>query len=155
MKLSVPGLSSSEGKKLPPPLDNGRYQVEVPKVPTAKESEKSPGTNISWEFTVIAGPDQNDGSDPNGRVIRWNTFIMDEDHPQYEDYHHIGIDELADFANAFGVNVTRSNNIQLDDFQGKVAVLSVGQKEEEYEGEKRIRNTVKKAFPIDEEEGAE
>jgi hypothetical protein len=154
MKLAVPGLAKSEGKKLPPPLVPGKYEVEIPKVPTSKDSENSDGVNITFELVVVGGPDQEDGSDPQGRLIFHRVFIMGPDHPSFEEWGHLGVDDLADMAAAFGVKVTRSDNIELEDFQGKVAIVSVGRKEDNYQGEKRIVNVVKKAYPLD-EEGAE
>lgn len=126
-KVTVEGLYGSEGAQGFPVLDNGEYLVEINKV-TPSESENSPADLFNFECSIIEGPDQESGRAPDGQKVFHMIAILRPDHPKAE-YRHIGIDQFKAWALAADVNVTKNDNIVVDDFIGKQVVVRLGTEE--------------------------
>lgn len=124
-KVKVPGASKAKGQRRPEPLIDGDYLVEIVKEPQVTPSERSEGDNWKFEMTVLDGPEQPDGNAPDGRKVYENIFIMHEDHRSYGQWGHLGVEHLKEVANACGVNVTGSDNIETSEFVGKTAVVTL------------------------------
>ena len=154
-KIKVPGLNKASGKMSFDPLVDGDYLVQVTQAPEIAPSRKGGGENWKFRLTVLDGPfqDKEETVSPDGRVLFDNKFVMNEDHPSYEKYGHIGINQLKNMVDAFGVTVSSSDNIDPSDFvTGKPAWATVRTEvPTNDEGEKGEPRNVIKKYTEDEE----
>lgn len=149
-KFKVNGLKKAEGKQGFDPLVPGEYVVQINKPPVVAPSEKSSGDNWKFDLTVLDGPEQADGSAPDGRMLFENVFIMGEDHPSYSQWGHIGVEQLKAIVNATGVDVTSSDNVDPEDFVGKAASVKVKTEPPQRKGDDP-RSVIKKWEALEDE----
>jgi hypothetical protein len=127
-RVSVPGLKASKGVKEWRNPDAGPYRMVCTKV-ELKESQKSPGFNWIFNWKIISGPKQADGSDPKGLPVKNSVFIMGEKHPSFEQWGHLGVDELKSICLATGVS-PRGDDINPESFIDQTADVVLDTKEE-------------------------
>lgn len=150
-KVTVSGLKGSTGMKGFEPLDSGRYRLRVVKVSIGAPKNNSPSDVWKFEMQVIDGPEQKDGSDVTKKKYFENCVIMQEAHPSFEQWGHIGVDQLKSMCLAFGV-APRGDEIDPDAFVGQEAEADIVQKLETdaSTGQDRKRNNVNKWLAIGE-----
>ena len=142
--VKVPGLKGSKGMVPFEAYAPGKYKVEINAVKlTEKENEK--GKGVSWEFksTILDSPEQANGKAADGRPYTFRIYLMDETHSSYEEWHHIGVDELESLRMACGID-KKGDSIDPDAFVGEKAVITVAQETVEYKGANRTQNVNRK-----------
>lgn len=149
-KVTVPGLKESKGIQEFALLDPGKYSVEVLKV-DEEESKRSPGMNYKFRMKVLEGIGdaavQKSGSKAAGMGYFENLFLMGEMHPQYEEYGHIGVDQLKSMVIAFKVPL-KGDDLDFQAFIGKTCIIDVRQEQDKKskndDGTPRVFNRVAK-----------
>jgi hypothetical protein len=130
------------------PLDSGRYQLKITALKI--EPAKSGAPTDVWKFTceVVSGPDQQDGSQAKGKRFYFNINIMREEHPDYDRWGQIGVDEMKSATLCFGV-AAKGNSFDADTFIGLEGTVDVALKMEKDEasGEQRKRNNISAYVP--------
>ena len=109
------------------PLDPDWYGVEVSKVPEVHKAKSSGNPVVSVEMDVIDGPEQKDGSQPEGRKLFKTLPITGE-----------GTGILVNFLEAFEIDYDKKGNnvvFDTDDFLQARAEVKV--RTRMYEGEKQ------------------
>jgi hypothetical protein len=93
-------------------------------------------------FSVREGPEQKDGSESEGGKYTHFVQIMLPGHPSYEEWGHLGVDELASIMDAAGIERKGDNAPTEEDFHeaGTVKVHL-----------KRVNETIKKGKRAGEE----
>lgn len=145
--VKVPGLAKSEGMKggAFTPYVDGEYALEITAADTEeKTSDKGTGTSFKFSFAILEGPDQEDGKSPDGRKFTHFIYIMNEDHNSYEEWGHIGVDELESLRMAANV-AKKGNAIDPQDFVGQKVRALLGTETEKREGkyQGQTRNKVR------------
>lgn len=123
-KVKIPGLAKSKGMEGFTPWDPGDYTVEVLSV-EAKPSDKSAGTSYRQKFTIIDGPDQENGRAVEGKPLNNSIFIMDEEHPSFEQWGSLGVGEFKSFLDACNIKVSSSDSIDPESLVGSQLVVRV------------------------------
>lgn len=153
-KVKVAGLNKAEGKRTFDPLINGDYLLQVNEAPKIVPSKKGNGDNWRFKYTVLDGPfqDEDETVAPDGRIVFDNVFIMDESHPSFEQWGHLGTEHLKEICNAFGVSVTASDNIEPSEFVGQTAwgVVRTEIPEDENGKKGEPRNVIRKYYSEEE-----
>lgn len=147
-KVTIPGLGKSTGMKTVELLDTGKYVLECTKY-GFEESKKSPGINHKFTFEVVEGigdvETQKSGRDSKGMPFFENVFIMDQLHPSFEQYGHIGIDQIESMRRALKVS-KKGDDIDLEAFVGKRCIAAIRQKADKSmkndDGSPKINNEV-------------
>ena len=99
----VPGFKASTGIKEFTPLVDGDYELECVKCEVKDPKNPAPLDVWTFTFNVISGPPQTDGKPAKGRRYMEWVSVMQEEHPQFEQYGYIGVDQLKSMALASGV----------------------------------------------------
>ncbi len=142
-KRKVPGLSKSKGMQSGFTLfPAGKYVFEVAGY-AEKESEKGTTTLHNFRFKCLDALD-----DRNQEMVDktyFHTLIeMHDDHPSYEQWSHIFVDELKSFVDATGLEI-KAESLDFADFEGKTFVATVAQRDEkDAEGNPTKRNRINK-----------
>ena len=109
------------------PLDPEWYEVEIAKVPELDKAKTSGNPVIKVEMDVIGGPEQKDGSQPEGRKL-FKTIPMTGE----------GAGILVNFLEAFEVEYEKKGNKVLFDTDDCLqARAQVKVRHRTYEGEKQ------------------
>lgn len=103
MAYKVPGFKASTGMKSFEPLVDGEYELQVKTLEVKPPKKPSPTDVWTFEFNVLAGPPQADGKAAKGRRYMEFVSIMQEEHPSFPEWGHIGVDQLKSMALALGV----------------------------------------------------
>lgn len=113
----VPGFKASSGVKSFEPLVDGDYELECVKCEVKDPNNPAPLDVWTFTFNVLSGPPQTDGSPAKGRRYMEWVSIMQEEHPQFREYGHIGVDQLKSIALASGVT-GKGDGVNPDAFAG-------------------------------------
>jgi hypothetical protein len=110
-------------------LDDGDYLVEVVSAVWGESANGDP--LLKTKFTVLDGPEQNDGREVQG--MPWfNNNVIIEGH----EYYDLFVEKLKNMVNALGVAV-RQDSFNEDDMVGKRCVMRVKNKTDKKSGEMR------------------
>lgn len=139
-KINVSGLSSEKGDLGFTPLVPGTYMFEC--VDAQEGTSGSGNVQTILKLLVLDGPAQEDGSDPAQRQMTDFITLTDNEFTRKR---------LKNACDAFGVSVTRSDNIELNDFVGSRAGGVVVT--DEYKG--KVNNKIRMYIPEDEVEVGE
>jgi len=138
----IPGLGKSEGMQGGnfKPYTEGEYGLEITEV---KLLPKDSGTTIQFNTTILEGPEQEDGKSPDGKKKVHFVFLMNDEHPKYEEYGHIGVDEIESMRIACGID-KKGDSIDLQSFVGEKLRCTMRVKEEKKEGPRKgqLVNTI-------------
>jgi hypothetical protein len=140
--VKVPGLDKSKGMSGGDfvPYVEGEYGMECVSVKIEdKESDKGTGQSWEFKFTILEGPDQADGKAADGRKFTRFIYLMNDDHQSFEEWGHIGVDELESLRIACGVD-KKGSSIDPQAFVGEKCRAVLRVKEETkgpYAGKKR------------------
>lgn len=109
------------------PLDPDWYEVEISKVPEAGKAQSSGNPVVSVEMDVIGGPDQKDGSHPEGRKLFKTIPLTGE-----------GTGILINFLEGFEIEFEKvGNKVSFDTDDCLQARAEVKVRQRMYEGEKQ------------------
>lgn len=109
------------------PLDPEWYEVEIAKVPEIGKAQSSGNPVLRVELDVIGGPEQKDGSQPEGRKL-FKTIPMSGE----------GAGILVNFLEAFEIEYDKKgNNVTFDTDDCLQARAQVKVRHRMYEGEKQ------------------
>ncbi len=113
--INVAGLADAPVTQL---IDEGVYLAQIISAePVVSKGEKqTPG--IKFEFVVLQGAIQQNGSDPTGRHIFWTLWIPNEGAG-----HDIGLQRLAKMCRVTGV--PQSDQLDTDAFIEKQLIVTV------------------------------
>lgn len=144
-KRKIPGLGKSKGMSNDfPVFPAGKYVFEVVGY-TEKESESGTSTLHNFRFKCL---DALDDKAPNQEMIERNYFHtmieMHDDHPSYEQWGHLFVDELKSFVDATGIEV-KADAVDFESFEGKTFIATVRQTDDkDAEGNPVKRNRINK-----------
>lgn len=121
----VPGFKASNGVQSFKPLVDGEYTLECQGVEI--KDPKNPAPLDVWAFTfkVLSGPPQEDGKPAKGKSYKEWVSIMREEHPQFEEFGHIGVDQLKSMAVAMGVQ-SKGDSLNPEAFSGCKMTCHIG-----------------------------
>lgn len=144
--IKVPNLGKTEATKGMEVLKNGWYDLEVVNAPQVQD--KSGGQTFNFMMRVLAGPEQDDGSDPAGRITFLNMFVMDPTHQEYDlplrnnpskTKGELSLENFKSVCEACNVDVTKSDNIDLESFaESQVRVYLKSRSYVGQDGEERV-----------------
>lgn len=145
-KEVLDGLFEADGSMGFPLYKKGKYLVEVNEY--TKNEEKADMVGYMWKTTIIEGPEQDDGSAPDGKGFSFNVWIPTSDHRSYSaDWYNRSVNQVRAMLNACSVKVGSDGSANFDSTVGKQVVFTVGKyfnkKEEEYQ------NSVNKISPYE------
>lgn len=123
-KVKTAGLSKAEGITPPAPLIRGQYEVRVENC-EVKPSERSACDVVRVRYVVLGGPEQEDGREPAGRNLYETIALLKEEHPSYEDYSHIGVNQLKDLLKAAGAEISKQDGWDPDQVVGAEIAVRV------------------------------
>lgn len=129
-KVKIPGLAKSKGMGGFTPYDPGDYAVEIVGTEIVP-SKKSSGNSYRVKYTILEGPEQEDGRAVEGKPLTYSIFIMDEEHPSFEQYGSIGVGELKSLCDAAGLKISSSDTFDFGDLVGSQLVVRLKIKAEE------------------------
>lgn len=118
--IHVEGLKDAPVNNL---LDKGNYHVQIVSA-TEYASPKKGTPGIKFEFNVIMGPFQSNGTDPTGRKIFFDLYL-----PVDGPGRAFGLMRLAQLEKAVGI--PQDDDLNLDDFVGKELIIKLGRRESE------------------------
>ena len=95
-----------------PVFDPGNYTVELRAVNATPKDENGTivGTNFSFEFGVMDGPEQKNGREINGQTMFENCFVMTPEHRSYEKWAEIGLAQLKFLLVGLGIEADSSGD---------------------------------------------
>lgn len=147
----VSGLPSRSGEVKSPLMKPGRYVVTCTAAREPKRSKNDNGTLFGWDLNVTDALGNAADQDPNlyqGRNQYFSAFIMDEDHPGYDQWHHLGEEQLKNFLDAFGVPIADDGGFDPEDAVDNEAVAKIKVKKAKTEDDDD-RNEVVEFKPLE------
>jgi hypothetical protein len=116
----LPGFGDSEGAK-PRAFRrwNGEFKAEIAEV-TQQSGKKSGTVNVALKTTLLGGPEQADGTDPEGQEVTW--FLNVDPSLESDDGRKFTVDALKQVFIAAGVKVV-SDEPPYAKLQGKVIAI--------------------------------
>jgi hypothetical protein len=146
-KRKVPGFGKSKGMQTDIPVyPDGKY---VFRIEDHKEKESSSGTSTIHTYRLRC-LDALDDAPANQEMVDKAYFHrmieMHDDHPSYEEWGHIFVDELKSLFEATGVSdQVKADNIDFELPVGQTAVATVKTKDgQDEEGNPRKENRISK-----------
>jgi len=124
----VSGLHDRSGDVKSPLLKPGRYVVTCVSAREPKRNRDDNGTIFGWDLNITDALGQAADQDPSlyqGRNQYFSTFIMDEEHPKYSDWHHLGEEQLKNFLDAMGVKVDDDGSFDPEDAVDNEAIAKL------------------------------
>lgn len=152
-KRKVSGFGKSKGMTSEVPLyPEGKYVFTVEKH-DEKESKNGTSTIHTYRLRCIDTlSDSAEAQEMIDKVYFHRMIEMHDDHPSYEEYGHIFVDELKSLFDAAGVSdQVKSDNVDFALPEGHTVVATIKQKQgQDEEGNPRPENVVRK-WEADEE----
>lgn len=113
--INVAGLATAPVVQL---IDEGVYLAQIVSAePVVSKGEKqTPG--IKFDFVVVQGAIQQNGSDPTGRHVFWTLWIPNEGAGR-----DIGLQRLAKLCRVTGI--VQSDELNTDEFIEKQVIITV------------------------------
>lgn len=149
-KRKVPGFGKSKGKQGDVPLyPEGKYVFSV-EDHKEKEAQNGLGTTHTYRLKTIdalgSAPEQEEMID---KTYFLRIYEMFPDHNQFEEYGHIGTDELKSLFLATGADAeVKGDTVDFDLPVGRTFVGTVKQKDgKDAEGNPRKENEIRKYEP--------
>lgn len=142
-KRKIPGISKSSGMKTGFPLfPSGKYVFEVTKY-SYKESDK--GLATIHNFIFLCKENMTGSDEMLDKMYGHRLVEMHEDHPSYEEWSHLFVDEAKSFCDAAGVQIGKGDTVDLEDLVGTSIVATVAQKDaKDAEGKPTVQNVIRK-----------
>jgi hypothetical protein len=144
-KRTVPGLGKSKGMQNDIPVyPDGKYAFEILKW-DEKESKNGTSTIHTFRMRCIDTFDDKGGNrDMIDKSYFHRMIEMHDDHPSYEQWGYIFVDELKSLIDAAGI-VVKGDAVDLAALEGKTVVGTLRVKEEQdEEGKPRNANVIRK-----------
>lgn len=118
-KMKVPGVHAASGQQgFSYPL--GDYLFECQDVEIIEKD-----LHYSYRFKMQAldyeGDAKGTKDEPIGRKYTHFVVVMKEEHPSFNEWHEIAANEIKAMALAFGVTVSKTDNIDFEEFVGQTA----------------------------------
>ncbi len=142
-KRKIPGLSKSKGMQSSFTLfAPGKYVFSVDKY-TEKDSKNGLATVHTFKLKCEEAFDPANAGLVD-KVFYQRLIEMHDDHPKYEEYGYIFVDELKSLVDATGVTM-RADALEFSDFEGTSFVATVIQKDgQDAEGNARPEHSIVK-----------
>ena len=138
-KFKVPGLKGASGNMGGGAYKPGKYILDIEEVRIEPNGEKN-FTRVVVRGEFIDGPAQDNGRDIKGAPFTTGITILEEGHRSYEQWAHIGVNELKALTTATGT-ATNADAFDPDELVGKTVEVTLRQKKGD-DGE--VRNEVRK-----------
>lgn len=147
-KRKIPGLSKSKGMQsmftLFPP---GKYGFTIESV-TSKDSKKGTSTIHTFKMKCVEAFDP-DNAAMVDKLYYQRLIEMHDDHPSYEEYNYIFVDELKSIVDATGVQF-KADSLDFEDFVDTSLIAAITQVDgQDAEGNPRKENRINKYEALD------